>query len=79
MAKTLHSLDILNPVSYSMLYKLQGLSYIHISSVVVEELSQDIKEKNKYIAFLDFLKRESSLHFLYHKISFLSKSLDINT
>ena len=46
MLKTLHSLDILNPMSYSMLYKLQGLSYIHISSVVVEELSQDIKEKN---------------------------------
>ena len=76
MSKKIYSLDILNPKSYSMLYKLQGLSNIHISSVLVEELTQDIKEKNKYIAFLDFLKRESSLDFLYQKIYFLSKSLN---
>ena len=76
MLKTLHSLDILNPISYSMLYKLQGLSNIHISSVLAEELSQDIKENKKYIEFLDFLEREYSLHYVYYKISFLSKSLN---
>ena len=79
MIKTLHSLDIINPVNYFLLHKLQGLSNIHISSVLVEELSQDIKENKKYIEFLDFLKRESSLQFVYYKMSLLSKYLNLIT
>ena len=74
MAKKLHSLDILNSTSFSMLSNLQGLSHIHLTSVLVDQLSQDIKERKKYVALLDFLSKEPSLVYLYYKISFLSES-----
>ena len=73
MAKTLHSLDILNSKSFSMLSNLQELSNIHLTSLLVEELSQDIRERKKYFAFVNFLKSEPSLINLYYKILFQSK------
>ena len=75
MAKKLRSLDILNSTSFSNLSNLLELSNIHLASVLVDQLSQDIKEEKKYIALLDFLKKEPSLVYLYYKITFLSKSL----
>ena len=73
MAKKLHSVDILNSISFSILFNLQKLSNNHLASVLVNELSQDIKERKKFIAFLDTLKKEPSLAYIYYKISFLSK------
>ena len=75
MAKKLRSLDILNSTSFSKLSNLLELSNIHLASVIVDQLSQDIKEKKKYIGLLDFLKKEPSLVCLYYKITFLSISL----
>ena len=75
MAKKMHSLDILDSASFSMLSNLHGLSNIHLASVLVEQLSQDIKEKNNYVALLDFLIKLSSLVYLYNRITFRSESL----
>ena len=72
MAKTLHSLDILNNISFIKVSNLQ-LSNIHLASVLVEELSQDIKERKRYVAFLNFLKKEPSLAYVNYRIFFLSK------
>ena len=74
MAKKLHSLDILNTASFYRLSNLQGLSHTHLASVLVDQLSQDIKEKMKYVELLHFLKKEPSLVYLYNKITFLSMS-----
>ena len=71
LAETLHSLNI---IRFYKLPKLQELSNIHLASVIVDQLSQDIKERKKYLAFLNFLKREPSLSYIYYKMSFLSKS-----
>ena len=76
MATTLHSLDILNNISYTKLSNLKQLSNIHFASVLVEELSEDIKERNKYIEFLHFIKREPSLAHVNYGIFFLSKFLN---
>ena len=75
MAEKLRSLDILNSASFSRLSNLQGLvSHSHLASVLVEQLSQDIKEKKKYVGLLHFLNEEPSLVYLYYKITFLSMS-----
>ena len=74
MAEKLHSLDIINSASFSMLSNIQGLSHTHLSSVLVDQLSQDIKEKRKYVGLLNFLKKEASLGYLNYKITFLSMS-----
>ena len=73
MAKTLHSLNILNSKSFSMLSNLQELSNIHLTSLLVEELSQDIRERKKYFAFIHFFKSEPLLINLYYKMLFRSK------
>ena len=78
MAKTLHSLDILNSKSQFMLSNLPHLSNIHLASLLVEELSQNIKERKKYVAFQHFLEREPSLIHIHYKMSFLSKSLNLD-
>ena len=80
MATTLHSLDIINSISISqfMLSNLQHLSNIHLASLLVEKLSQDIQERKKYVAFQHFLKQEPSLIHIYYKMSFLSKSLNMD-
>ena len=73
MAKILHSLDILNTISYVKLSNLGKLSNIHLASVLVEELSQHIKDGKKEVAFLMFLKKEPRLAYVYHKIFYLGK------
>ena len=76
MATTLHSLDILNNISYTKLRNLQQLSNIHLASVLVEKLSEDIKERKIYIEFLYFIKKEPSLAYVNHGIFLLSKFLN---
>ena len=78
MARTLHSLDILNSIGPFILSNLPHLSNIHLASLLVEELSQDIQERKKYIAFQHFLEREPSLIHIHYKMSFLSKSLNLD-
>ena len=73
MAKILHSWDILNTISYIKLSHLEGLSNIHLASILVQELSQDIKDRKKDAAFLDFLKKEPRLAYVYNRIFILSK------
>ena len=73
MAKILYSLDILNSTRFSILSNLK-LSKVHLASVLVDQLLQAMKERKKYVAFLDLLKREPSLVHVYYKMSFLSKS-----
>ena len=75
MAKILHSLDILNTMSYIKLSHLEGLSNIHLASILVQELSQDIKDRKKDAAFLEFLKKEPKLAYVYNRIFFQSKFL----
>ena len=72
MAEKLCSSEIFNSASFSRLSNLQGLSHTHLASVLVDKLSQDIKEKRKYVGLLNFLKNEPSLVYLYYKITFLS-------
>ena len=75
MAEKLHSLDILNSASFSRLTNIQGLvSHTHLASVLVDQLSLDIKEKKKYVELLHLLKKEPMLVYLYYKITFLSMS-----
>ena len=75
MAEKLRSLDILNSASFSRLTNIQGLvSHTHLASVLVDQLSQDIIEKKKYVELLHLLKKEPSLVYLYYKISFQSMS-----
>ena len=78
MARTLHSLDILNSISPFILSNLPQLSSIHLASLLVEKLSQDIQERKKYVAFQHFLKREPSLIHVHYKMSRLSKSLNLD-
>ena len=73
LAIILHSLDILNSTSYVKLSHLEELSNIHIASVLVEELSQHLKDRNKNAAFLEFLKKEPRLVYVYNRILVLSK------
>ena len=73
MATTLHSLDILNNITYTKLSILQQLSNIHLASVLVEKLSEDIKHRKKYIEFLLFFKREPSLAYVNYRMLFQSK------
>ena len=73
LAKKLHSLDIMDCNSFSMLSNLQALSNIHLASVVVDQLSQNIIQRKKHVAFLDFIQREPTLVFIYNKLYFLSK------
>ena len=75
MAKELHSLRILNSISFSMLSGLQDLSNKHMASILVKDLSQDIRETKKYIAFLELLRKEPSLDYVCYKMHFLSKYL----
>ena len=76
MAETLHSLDIMNNISYTKLSNLQQLSKIHLASVLVEELSQDIKKRKKYVVFLNFFKKEPSLAYVNYRIFFLRKFIN---
>ena len=75
MAKELHSLGILNSITFSMLSGLQDLSNQHIASILVKYLSQDIRETKKYIAFLELLRNEPSLNYVCYKMHYLSKYL----
>ena len=72
MAETLHSLNILNSKSFTILSSLKLLSNNHFASVMVKEISHDLKERKKYHAFLKFLLQESSLLYL------LTKMLDLS-
>ena len=73
MAKTLHSLDILNSESFTLISNLQ-LSNNHLAAIVlVEELTQDMVNNNKYKAFLKYLKTESSLVYTYYSLMRQSK------
>ena len=76
MARTLHSLDIWNNISYTKFTNLQQLSNIHLASVLVQKLSEDIKERKKYVEFLIFFRREPSLAYVNYRIFFLSKFFD---
>ena len=60
IALKLHSLNILNSKRFKLLFNLQGLPKTQLASVLVEQLSQDIKHKKKYDAFLSYLKMENS-------------------
>ena len=78
MATKLHSLDILNSISLFKLSNSTQLSNIHLASLLVEELPQDIQETKKYVAFQKFLKREPSLIHIHYKMQFLRKSLNLD-
>ena len=74
MAKELHSLNVLNSKSFDLISSIKNeLSNTHMASVLVEELSQDLVEKNKYKAFLLFLKKEKPR--IYEQIMDQSKSI----
>ena len=77
LAKILHSWDILNTISYIKLSHLEELSKIHLASVLVEELFQHIKDRKKNAAFLEFLKKEPRLAYVYNRIFLLSKFLHL--
>ena len=75
MAENLHSLNILSSKRFQLLSKLQGLHNNHIASVLVQELSHDMKDNNKYITLLNYLKIENSR--VYHEILQYSKSIKV--
>ena len=79
MAKTLNALDILNSGTFIRASNLQALSDTHLASVLVDELSQDTKEHEKYTAFLIFLEKETSLLYVHYKMSFISKYLYLSS
>ena len=72
MAENLHSLNILSSKRFELLSNLQELPNNQIASVLVQELSHDIKDNKKYISLLNYLKLENS--HVYHEIVQHSKS-----
>ena len=75
MAENLHSLNILSSKRFELLSNLQGLQNNHLASVLVQELSHDMKDNNKYIALLNYFKMENS--HIYHEILQHSKSIGL--
>ena len=66
MAEELHSLNILNSKSFILMVNLKnGLTNKHLASILIEEVSHDLIDENKYSAFLKFLKREQPLIHLH--------------
>ena len=72
MVEKLHSLNILSSNKFEELSNLQGLTNIHLASVLVEELSDDVKDNKKYKLLLDYLKLENT--HVYYEILRQSKS-----
>ena len=73
MIETLHSLNILSSNRFELLSNLQGLTNNHLASVLVEELSHDMKDNNKYKLLLQYLRMENAP--VYYEILQQSKSL----
>jgi len=69
----LHSFNILNSKSFIQISKLQKLPNANLASVLVKELSHDIKNETKYHAFLEFLKGHHELMYVYYQIIQYSK------
>ena len=73
MAETLHSLNILSSKSFHRISNLQELNNAHLASILVEELSHDLKDREKYNSLLTYLKKENS--HVYYDILLQSKFL----
>ena len=75
MAEKLHSLDMLSSKSFEQLSNLQGMNNAHLASVLVQELSHDMKDKNKYNSLLSYLKMENA--HVYYEILHHSELLSL--
>ena len=73
MAVRLHSLNILNSKNFKRITNLKRVSNVHLASIMVEELSHDLKDQNKFRTFLHFLKSEHIL--MYESIMRHSKCI----
>ena len=73
MAENLHLLNILSSKRFELLSNLQGLQNNHLASILVQELSHDMKDNKKYISLLNYLKMENS--HIYHELLQHSKSI----
>ena len=73
MAVKLHSFNILNSTSFKRITNWKRVPNTHLATILVEELSHDLKEQNKYRTFLNFLKREQFL--MYESIMWHSKCI----
>ena len=71
MAERLHSLKILSSKSFHRISNLKELNNVHLASVLVQELSHDLKDRQKYNSLLTYLKKENSD--IYHEILVQSK------
>ena len=60
MAQRLHSWNVLSSKRLEVLLNLRGLRNAHLASVLVDQLSHDIKDNNKYYALLGYLKEQNS-------------------
>ena len=75
MAEKLHSLDMLSSKTFEQLSNLQGMNNDHLASVLVQELSHDLKDKNKYNSLLSYLKMENA--HVYYEILHHSELLSL--
>ena len=71
MAVKLHSLNILHSTTFKRITNWKRVSNVHLASILVQELSHDLKKQNIYRTFLNFLKREHIL--MYESILRQSK------
>ena len=59
MAEELRSLNILSSKRFLLMLTLKsGLANEYLASILIQELSHDLIEENKYSAFLKYLKWE---------------------
>ena len=71
IAQELHLWNILSSNGLEVLLNIQGLTKNHLASVLVDQLSHDMKDINKYHALLGYLKEKNS--HVYYEIEQSSK------
>ena len=71
MAQELYSWNIISSKRLDVLLHLQGLPNTHLATVLVDQLSQDMNDINKYHSLLGYLKEKNS--YVYNEIEQSSK------
>ena len=73
MAEELHNLSILNSSSYEVMTSLIHLDRLDQVTILIDLISDNIRDEISYEIFKDFLKSKKSLTHLYYQIVVLSK------
>ena len=73
MVEELHYMKILNSTSYEVMTALIHLDYLDQATILIDLISDSIRDEISYKTFKNFLKSKTSLDHLYYQLVVLSK------